>query len=155
MSTGWILISYAGITSHSLQITDDWQLATKEVLKRDKRQQRQTKDKQWCGPHKLKTAMQMQAIGRIEFLYLQWKERNKMQTSREDTTAVRARRRREIMRQPRMSRQSRDNRTAAVPPIAGSRRPSPCFNDAVLTTVSQQHRVMAMRCPGVHLPRGA
>ncbi|KAI9500556.1 hypothetical protein BX070DRAFT_255234 [Coemansia spiralis] len=116
-----VAAEYAFRLTPSLQITDEWQLATKEALKRDKRQQQQTKDKQWRDPRKLKTAMQMQVTERIEFLYVQWKERNDMQIHREDTTAVRARRRREIMRQSRTSGRSRDNRTAVVPPIAGSR----------------------------------
>ncbi|KAI9501469.1 hypothetical protein BX070DRAFT_236362 [Coemansia spiralis] len=107
-----------------------------------------------AGPRKLKTAMQMQVTEQIELLYLQWKERNDMQIHREDTTAVRARHRREIMRQSRTSGRSRDNRTAAVPLIAGSRQLLPGCSDIALATVSQQHRAMAMRCSGVHPPRG-
>ncbi|KAJ2623902.1 hypothetical protein GGI26_001917 [Coemansia sp. RSA 1358] len=77
----------------------------------------------------------------LEFQYDRWKERDKLQIQREEASAIKPAKRRQIMRRPRLEARSRDSRTAAVPPI-----PRPWGDDllsrrqVVLSTIAQELR---------------
>ncbi|KAJ2742634.1 Dicer-like protein 1 [Coemansia sp. BCRC 34301] len=89
---------------------------------------------------------------RLEYIYNRWKERNSHQIEREERSAIKPLRRRQIMRQPQVTERSRDGRTAAVPPIARQWRDDLLdFGQVVLTTIALELRVIAYVCRTAHI----
>ncbi|KAJ2543377.1 hypothetical protein EV175_005984 [Coemansia sp. RSA 1933] len=102
----------------TLLISEEWRQDNTTVIEQDKRDRRASRIRFISGPSSKKHRIQLQFLEKIEAVYTHWKERSDLQVEREDASAIPARRRRQIMKQPRLPQLSADTRTAAVPPIA-------------------------------------
>ncbi|KAI9500551.1 hypothetical protein BX070DRAFT_255229 [Coemansia spiralis] len=122
-------------------VSEQWQLETKEAIERDNCIHRANPSKHLPGPKGYSQGIRLQLLENLEFQYDRWKERDKLQIQREEASAIKPAKRRQIMRRPRLEARSRDSRTAAVPPI-----PRPWRDDllsrrqVVLSTIAQELR---------------
>ncbi|KAJ2837190.1 hypothetical protein FBU31_001192 [Coemansia sp. 'formosensis'] len=84
------------------------------------------------------------------YIYDRCKERNDQQIQREERSAIKPKKRRQIMRQPQITEHSCDARTAAVPPIMKRWGDNlPYFKAVAMATVALELRVVAY---AYHLP---
>ncbi|KAJ2741583.1 hypothetical protein GGI20_005086 [Coemansia sp. BCRC 34301] len=127
--------------------TEEWAQDVKEATEKENRLRKGKPAKKIQGPTTFATNMQLQIVEWLEYIYNRWKERNSHQIEREERSAIKPLRRRQIMRQPQVTEQSRDGRTAAVPPIARQRGDDLLdFGQVVLTTIALELRAIAYVC---------
>ncbi|KAJ2749191.1 hypothetical protein GGI19_005782 [Coemansia pectinata] len=92
-------------------------------------------------------------VERLEYTYNRWKERNDNQIQREESSAIKPQKRRQIMKQQQTTERSRDGRTAAVPHIAQQWGGDLLdFRLVALATVALELRVIAGVCLISHPP---
>ncbi|KAJ2822825.1 hypothetical protein GGI24_003836 [Coemansia furcata] len=91
--------------------------------------------------------MLYQIVERTEYIYDRWKERNDQQIQREERSATKPRKRRQIMGQPQTTERSRDARTAAVPPTVKRWGDDLLnFKTVAMATVTLELRAVAYAC---------
>ncbi|KAJ2395307.1 hypothetical protein GGI23_004359 [Coemansia sp. RSA 2559] len=135
--------------SPTILIPPEWRQDTESALERDRRAKRKP-------PHAKKATLQDQWLELVEERYTAWKERCDYQMRRENEISVKARKRRMLMKQPRVTTGSSDQRTAAVPPIPEEwRGDEPTFHQIVQRSLAQERTVARLLCPRTVAPVGA
>ncbi|KAJ2745822.1 hypothetical protein GGI20_001877 [Coemansia sp. BCRC 34301] len=135
----------------SMLVTKEWTQDVKETTEKENRLRKGKPAKKNRGPTMFATNMQLQIelqiVERLEYIYDRWKERSSHQIEREEQSAIKPLQRRQIMRRQQTTERSRDNRAAAVPPIARQWGDDLLdFGQVVLTTIALELRVIAYVC---------
>ncbi|KAJ2810626.1 hypothetical protein H4S07_002565, partial [Coemansia furcata] len=122
----------------------------KEATEKDNQLCAHKRSEKQPGRTTFSTNMLYQIVERTVYIYDRWKEHNDQQIQREEQSAIKPKKRRQIMRQPQTTERSRDSRTATVPPIAKRWGDGLLdFKTVAMATVALALRVVAYAC---HLP---
>ncbi|KAJ2811910.1 hypothetical protein H4S07_001759 [Coemansia furcata] len=142
-----VALAHAFILTPSILVSEAWAQDVKEATEKDNQLRAHKWSEKQPGRTTFSTNMLYQIVERTEYIYDRWKERNDQQIQREERSAIKPKKRRQIMRQPQTTERSRDARTAAVPPTAKQWGDDLLdFKTVAMATVALELRVVAYAC---------
>ncbi|KAJ2810098.1 hypothetical protein H4S07_002868, partial [Coemansia furcata] len=145
-----VALVHVFILTPSILVSEAWAQDIKEAMEKDNQLCMHKQIEKQPGQTTFLTNMLYQIVECTEYIYDRWKECNDQQIQQEEWSAIKPKKRCQIMRQLQTTECSHDARTAVVPPIVkwwGDDLLD--FKTVAMATVMLELRVIAYAC---HLP---